>query len=610
MGKALGRGAGRFRCIANSWLGLRAQPSSAVPSRARLVLSRWLSVTACGAVAAALVLLFEPLALRLGEPIASWLGGLPPAEALVLVAVPTLAVCWAAGRKRWRGFLGLRFFHSYPPLWVAILVGYAGFLLGHIWVYGVDSAGEQLSDVTWFLGASPRFIRWPLLLGLPLLALLTFRRDVAALVAPADTDKLAAALARDFQSLRAWLCDDAEVTDPREDRFHRCQIARRIARRVRASEADPTTAIIGALGSGKSTIKNFVAHYLRREPKILMVDVSAWHFDSSEAAVGGILRALVRELGRHVNVLPLVGLPGEYAATIERAAGRYGAFASLLRGLSQPAEVLRHISDIACAADLKIVLWVEDLERFSGADQLPEDGRAFREAERLGPIRALLHLLDRYPSVSVVTSDVSLRTRFDLGKIARFVEDLPAIDESDARLVVEVLCRACAEGYPRRVITPFAPGEGILPPNTGSARAASNWLSDYRGDPDVLTSIMRILRTPRDLKSALRRALETWEAMPGEIEFDAVLVASAVQTARPGLFTLLSDNIEPLRRGLTNPIRLPTTEKKPHGVVQQIEEMLKGDDETVGAAFRRLIGFLFRHYPPDGPPDANNTHSA
>ena len=56
MGKALGRGAGRFRCIANSWLGLRAQPSSAVPSRARLVLSRWLSGTACGAVAAALVL--------------------------------------------------------------------------------------------------------------------------------------------------------------------------------------------------------------------------------------------------------------------------------------------------------------------------------------------------------------------------------------------------------------------------------------------------------------------------------------------------------------------------------------------------------------------------
>ena len=104
-----------------------------------------------------------------------------------------------------------------------------------------------------------------------------------------------------FDRLYKWVRDDSEITSPRADRFEHSRIAHRIADRLRSGNEAPTLAVIGPLGSGKSSVRRLTERALRHDRRVRIVPVSLWPFDSPEAAVRGILRALVQELGRHVG---------------------------------------------------------------------------------------------------------------------------------------------------------------------------------------------------------------------------------------------------------------------------------------------------------------------
>ncbi len=575
--------------------------------RAYLVLTRWLSLICCGVVAGVVLLALEPFTHPLGETLASRLAMLHPLQICVLLSVLACPACWFVGRRRWRGFLGVRFLFTYPPLWVAMIIGLGTWLGGTLWLLGIERVSAILGDVLWFQSQVPSVVWWFILLVLAVLSLATVLPYIAAVLqggrevtSEHERDHIRA---NDFDALRHWLQDDSEVAAPADDRFGHDEIARRMAARLMEPNEASTMAVVGMLGSGKSTIQRLVAHHLRYRPTVRLVDVSVWPFDSAQAAVRGILRAIVRELGRHVNVLPLVGLSDDYVTAIEKTARSYGGIARLLRGSSDPEQILQRFSDIACAAGLRLVLWVEDLERFSGGDQLEGEPRIEREVERLGPIRALLHLLDRCPQISVVISDTSLRTRFDLGKIARFVEQPPAMDAERVWNVTALLRYRCLGGYPITVIDPASPEARRQLTPKRDAHQVSAWLSSFRDlQPSIPAAIAHTLKTPRALKSALRITLEPWEKFPGEIDLDSVLVASVLRVARPDLFAIVSEHIELFRHGLTDPFTV-SGEKKPHRVVEQIDKLLANEDERSAASLRALLSYLFPKYPPEG---ANN----
>jgi hypothetical protein len=568
--------------------------------RLRLVLARWFSLICCGIVAGAIVVGVEPVLVRLTAPLADRMAALGPLAATIVTAVLVAAACWFAGARRWRGFLGIRHFFCYPPLWLAMIIGFGAWLGVGNWTGGPPIIRTLLDDALWFYAAVPRML-WLALLGIVVVAvvmpLLPHRRPLSTARSRRRRDS-SSTTAGDFDELRAWLSDDSEISTPELDRFGHDQVARRIAGRLQEKNEAPTMAVIGSLGSGKSTIRRLVAYHLRRQPAVRLIDVSLWPFDSAESAVRGILRSLVRELGQHVNILPLVGLSDDYVTAIEKTAGAYGGVARLLRGATDPAQVVARFSEITCAAGLRLVLWVEDLERFSGGDQLEGAARIEREAERLGPIRALLHLLDRCPSISVIVSDTSLRTRFDLGKIARFIEQPPPMDADRVWDVARLLRQRCLGGYPVTVIDPTsAEVRAALVPAKDAHRIGA-WLSSFRDShPSIPAAIAHILRTPRAMKSALRIALETWERSPGEVDLDSVLVASVLRVTRPELFALVSEHIELFREGLTSPFSMGG-EKKPHRVVARIDELFSSEDERTVAALKELLSFVFPKYPP------------
>lgn len=559
----------------------------------------------CGLVAAVIVTLLDPLLARVFDPMAERLALLRPMLLFWSLAVLVGASCWAAGRRRWRGFWGLSRWRSYPPLWTAVVFAILCWVLGQYLIASPTPLESHRNAIAEFVQQFNWASRWFALLTIialiaapELLRWWSVRRDIK--VRPKAAEYGPSRLAKNFEDLRAWLKSDDEIDSDRDDLFGHAFVADRIAGRLAADGEAPTMAVVGSVGSGKSTIRELVRQRLVSKSHLGFVSISLWPFDSPEAAVRGILQSLVRQLSKHVNVLPLVGLSDDYVMAIERTGGMYGGFARLLRGTSDPNAIVDRLSNIARAAGIKLVIWVDDLERFSGGDALRDEARHERENERLGPVRALLHLLDRAPNISLVTADTSLRTRFDLHKIARHVELVPEMSVVDAWQAVKLVRDKCLGGYPVPVIDPASPKARKVMDLPSFARLAQD--SAYFDEhPDVPMACARLLATPRNLKAAVRTTLDIWETMPGELDFDAVLATSVIRVARPDVFEFILDNIAWLR---TPEQRDSTTTKDSarSRVSARLHGLLDPKVDHDATAVKKVMAYLFPLFRFDGVP--------
>lgn len=523
--------------------------------RPRTIAIRWISMVAAGFTAAIILAVLEPLV----QPrLQVWAESLSARGSLLLVSVflITVAAAFMTGRGRWSGWLGAKCFLGYPPLWLAVLVGLA--CLGTIygWAATSNSVDDATAGLLAVLTGMPRH-GWLLLITLGLAVATAWffalactqnpnrKLPIATLreVASGGSEGNQRADLADFDTLVDWVNDgDRPISDPNLDGFGHKQVASRIADRLCGNAMNeqqddcPTMALVGPFGSGKTSILNLTRYHLRERGRlgknIALLQISLWQYDSPAAVVLGILRTLVSGVGRYVHTLGLTGLPSEYVRAIERTGGSLGGVARLLRGPSQPVEILRRIESIAIAIDVRFVLWIEDMDRFSGAGGLDPTAAALRDIERLGPVRSLLYLLDQCSRVSVVISDSSIQSRFDLEKIARFVEHPPRVEVMFAWRRISTLRTGCLD--PRRwpIIDPASKkirGQLTAPDDE---RHFAMWVYGAKDvKPRAQESLALVLNTPRSLKSALRLCYATWDRLRGEVDFDDTLVMSALRIA-------------------------------------------------------------------------------
>lgn len=508
---------------------------------------RWLSMAMCGTAAAAVthatLLLLSPLIYD-GE---LWRRVVDrPVLIVTSVAILATILIGRSGRQRWAGFLGSRYFWSYPPLSLAVFVGmvaYSGLAL----LPPMTTHAEI--PATWLLLA-------PLIAAVVVGAQATWPRlvtpsDPAAQSTPSTPSSAAGRDAvridESIEALLRWISSDTPVTTSADDRFEMTTVARRIANRLaNAQSKPPSIAILGRRGSGKSTIRNLVQHEMRAVPRFLHITISLWPFESAEAAVRGILRALIDEVGRHVNVLPLRGIASDYATVVAASAPRLREIVSAANHAT-PEGAIHRLRGILDAIQLHCVLWIDDLERFAGEDTLSPAEADIREVERLGPIRALLHLLDHQDHISVILCDASLHSRFDVDKIAQYIERPPDLNLELVWRVIERFRSACRGGYPRPFIDAATKGERdrITVPDSEIERWV--WLHDAFDTGTIGWAISRICRTPRALKSGLRGAAEAWKVLCGEVDLDDVIIASLLRAARPDVFLLLATHTDHFR---------------------------------------------------------------
>lgn len=562
------------------------------PSRAALIARRWgsLAAAAClAAVVVALVFTTQTWVLRalLERECITVLGA---------VFVVLAFLIWG-GWGRPFAYLGLKHFLVYPPLWVAGVTGAAGLIYSlTLWaplrelMKVPDDNAALLRNVACVAFVRTMAVALLIHASMWVAAWVQSRREVKRLqvqptTAPEDGAK---ALIESWDKLHDWLVQDAAVDNASDDILGHQEIARRIARRLNPPREDrgtgqpkmlastkkqapqekrgmtadkesaaaptrvpqidahtapkdkaraggsaqlPSQAVVGALGSGKTTVRQLVERELA--PDLRLVPVDLWPYHTPEAAVEGVLRTLIDAVAKEANVVAVRGLPAGYL----RAMGSAGTIPSVLVNLVDPApnpyDTLKSLDNLATAIGRRFVVWVEDLERFSAGskgDDSPPD------ALRMAPIWSLLFGLSQRRSITVITATVKLQARFDLEKVARYIEELPPIALSTGVPLVREVRRRCLEYFaaPSRLQSEWGNFNAVIDDDLRDAMANKIF--------SLPRAVITLARTPRTLKQGLRRAWEAWQRLAGEIDFDDLFLMCLLREAEPDVFALVRDN--------------------------------------------------------------------
>jgi hypothetical protein len=503
-------------------------------------------------VSATVVVISAPPVASLVRTLVRWV---PPGTQLAAVFVLVLVLAPFGHRGtllfgRWRNVL------VYPPAWVAVLLGFA-FACAY-WT-AAPAAWRSAMQGDFADGGGKILLEWSVIAAVAVAvaaAVSTLWRSRSRPALPTgDEDGLSAAsvgaLHDDSGRLLAWLRDDAPIDSPAQDAFGQLSRARRIVRRITApiGESPPAMAIVGPLGSGKTSLRKLVEDQLKTNHSVRLLSFSAWPYDTVPAVVAGILGVVVDALNAETGALVLGSLPERYVESIAGAAYRWGGLFRAMRPPKEPKVILRQVDEIAAALGIRVVLWVEDLERFGAGVGTGVETDAVRE--RLAPIRALLYELETLRYVSVVVASPSLTSGFDLEKLARHIEVLEPIAGTTSRPVLaafrgEMLRRADAAGI-ISVESAKAMAECNLADDSLEATERAMLSLGHPPESRWNAALLTLCTTPRALKQGLRDCLEILTLYRGELDLDHVLAACLLRQGHPGAFAAIVGLADRLR---------------------------------------------------------------
>ncbi len=571
------------------------------PRRWSVIFRRWVAVAVVGASAVSAFLICAVLVDHTVASAVQWLdtGWKRPAGAVLLFAMAIVLV-----RSGILGNPGLKKAHVNPPRWLQVALFVA--VVVAVWSYFPTtrpaSLGVHVSALlrrwgsrasAYLLLAATAVVVAPHLAILlrrvvaPRLAVILRRRRTGSADASREVVVLAQA---DFKRVCEWLRTDDEISDPSDDVFGHSLIANRIADRLTQAAKGalgrcPTFALIGELGSGKSSILELVRHSLRArdvlDRRILVISASLWPFDSPEAAIRGILEAIERGFSRITSVSSIARAPAGYLRAIGKMDKRAEMLAELLSREKTPAEVLEAYGQLARLVGVHVVVWVEDLERFEGS--------ASRDGSRAAPIRALLYQMQRIERLTVVLASDNLNARVDLQKIARFVESISLIDTANAWPVVSTVREGCLAMLKAKGEVDPASRKARLELSTVEDPALSMLVRTFGATATLKGAIVHFCRTPRVLKQALRDAFGVWDSLQGEIDLDDVLLMCVLRAARPDIFAVVDEYVDVLR----GPSEHRRDAKKDDEAFKAALLTLVGGDADTKAALDEILTFVF-----------------
>jgi hypothetical protein len=487
----------------------------------KLTLWRWGSVMSLGIVGA---LVFE-LALAIGwhyaRPLAeptqwfhSWFVDVGIAGALLVVAF----IAAEPIRFRSRHF---RYMHRYPPLWFSI-------------VLAVEVAG--LIEIR-YPSAQPSLL--PLWRQLDIVLPLILAAIIGASLRQRPwrwkkgddtTPQIAASVSWDV--LREWFRREEPLTHGPDLLGHK-PIAERICRAL-AEHTNPSIALIGPMGSGKSSILNTVKRNIERQtaPFTIVAEFNCWAMPKPEDAPRVALERAIGALDSVIDAQAVRRLPATYERLL--AAEPTGKIGKLL-GLDDvpdAADHLRMLSPLLDAIDARLLLIIEDAERA---------GDTFETR----PLERLLWTLRNIDRVSFILSFDGRRVQFDYPKLCDTIERVPQVTVDR---VEEILAQAYAQwltiskGSIDAMSEPRKDRLGL----EDVTNPMNRYMRRTRGDT-VSDAISRLLTSPRNLKHFVRDVDRAWNNLRGEVELNDLIVLTALRHGAPAVFDFIVENADAAR---------------------------------------------------------------
>ena len=308
--------------------------------------ARWLRLLALAAIGAVVFMLVLPLAW------AWWQRRLPysPATLATGVLMTTILLFYVVTEPiriregHWRRWLW------YPPIWLAPVLAWGAAAAFH--EFAPEQGPSGVPDWThWWLH---RLIAAALIIALALRQL-PWRWYKRRSLTPASS--------LDWQSVHRWIRaaeQPAEADEP--DLFQHRPIAARIARAV--SEEHLSVALLGGLGTGKSTILNAVRTQLENAtPLTIVAQFDVWAVPRPEDVPRLALNRIVTAVDRYAETIELRSLPVSYQRL---AAAEPTGILSKALGIesgSDSIDELNRLTPILEALNARVVLIIEDAER-------------------------------------------------------------------------------------------------------------------------------------------------------------------------------------------------------------------------------------------------------
>lgn len=470
-------------------------------------------------------------------------------------------------------FFGPRASHlrrSHPPVWLAVTVGIAVVATIDL-THGVSDNGYQAAIWEWAtygaLAIAVAYFHWQLT-----------GRAAGESEAKATSTSARVQFPQDWESLKVWLASDSPAT---HDYLGNLAVAERL--KTALVNGVRSIGLVGPFGSGKTSIVNWIIELVAEDSsatkKLVFSKHSCWGFERSASAVQAMLADAIANVAPHIDTFAVRSLPESYRQVFSAGGEWLDKLSNLVFSQRDPLEQFRTLNDLLEGIGTRLVFVVEDLDRTGTT--------TFDVQEVLG----FLQQLKEFPRLSfILTGGVATPPRIDFAKLCDQIENLQTLTTKQAGELVALLRTHCLsqDEFKHHVLT-----------GGDEKQWNPSWYMT-RFDQDAVLApeaLARLLNTPRALRHTLQRTHDAWKRLVGEVDWDHLVVLSALRLAAREAFDFVTSN----RGRLTYP-----HERRGGGNVEKerSKSFLERDWQAAtrgvewnGDAARTLIDFLFPKSP-------------
>lgn len=565
-------------------------------ARRDLLLRRWADIgllwLASLAISLPLWSFLETIGSRLSALLLPW-GW--PVELFLAIAATTTA--WCIFQALGVNIGGVRLWRTNPPAWPLGVVTFI--LISLVWECCVGPAHASFpATLPWVLGAVVVFLgAGPMAVLLTSLFGNSARPRRGSTSDNADSPSLGS-LADNCEALMIWLEHEEPVTDPRKDLFDMIVYAQRIVQLLRGNPLR-TIGLIGPYGCGKSSILNMTRYYLANDldlnseaihasngtahlpQDVIVSQVSGWGCREGTAAQY-VLDVVINDISQEVDCLELANVPGSYQRALANSGGLFSTLCALTSRHGRPMDILRRLDDVLVRRGMRLVVFLEDIDRNVHNDVFAEIVMLLDGLKGLQNCSFVLAIGEEYTGQEVM---------------ARLSEQMEVVSQPPRDAVLRLIRsfrEYCLVRY-RDDIDPFEPNRRESRTLFASSPEIDRFAAAGRTAPRVIDALSKLLSTPRILKTCLRRTWLAWQALHGELDFDDLLVCSALRAAAPDAFLFIHEHIGKLRY-LSSPSTTGSDrerdDKDRDSLIQELQARDKDTQWDHGAA-SSLISFLF-----------------
>jgi hypothetical protein len=321
--------------------------------------------------------------------------------------------------------------------------------------------------------------------------------------------------------------DDRPIRTLAEDRIPGFKnIAEKILSHLQiGTETDnhgPNVALIGSYGSGKTSLCNLIEdtykklHGDQKKIKIIFCCFEAWQYLTADAAVRGLLDCIVSQIKKFVDSAELSTIPERYLEALGACPHwSLKILSILLKRKRSPEEIVQILQNVLLRINRKVVVFVDDLDRLENRSTEAQDAIA-AALNQLQNLTSVQYVLCVGSSMTMDTDKTPQKTNYDLLKSTRFQELIPDMPSEDILNRIAAL-RNEAISLDENMFYLWHEKDSDDP------LRFSPILESFSSS--MASQIIKLIQTPRELKTLERETREKWKGLNGEISwYDLVMI--------------------------------------------------------------------------------------